>query len=92
MRSDNVIAYFGGVAETAKAMGVKTNTVYGWAQKDLVPPAAAIRAYCRSGGDLNLDPWMYDDWPMSGRVSNKQADRRLWFVKKREEDNAESDS
>lgn len=75
MRKDSVIAFFGGVAKAARALGVTEAAIRLWGE--LVPPEMAIRAYCRSDGELFLDPLMYHDWPTRGRVTDRTTDRRF---------------
>jgi hypothetical protein len=71
MLKQDVIAYFGGVKKTADAMDITVGAVRQWGQaaghEGKVSPAMAMRAYCKSNGELLLDPFDYEDWPVRGK-------------------------
>lgn len=79
MKKADVIKHFGGVAETARALNISHSAVNQWGET--IPPGAALRAFCASDGELFLDPWVYAEWPVGGRVT-RPDDRRC---KKRSE-------
>lgn len=58
MRKSDVMAYFkGNGAAVARAIGYTRSAVQQW--PDLVPEAAAYRLERATGGDLKVDPTLY---------------------------------
>lgn len=53
MKKNDVIKHFGGVVETAKALGIKSQSVSGW--PDEVPELRAFQIEKITGGELKAD-------------------------------------
>ncbi|MBU2113691.1 MAG: Cro/Cl family transcriptional regulator [Gammaproteobacteria bacterium] len=53
MKKKDVIDHFGGVVETAKALGIKSQSVSGW--PDDVPELRAFQIEKITGGQLKAD-------------------------------------
>ena len=47
---DDVIGWFGGQTETAKALGVSAQAVWNWCNDGQIPPARAIQIEQVTGG------------------------------------------
>ena len=58
MRKATVIEFFGGVTETAEALGISRQAVDKW-PKRLIPERSALLAQARSDGFLKYDPEAY---------------------------------
>ena len=55
MSPDELIAYFGGVTETARALGVKPPSVSEWKASGEVPETRQYQAQIATGGALQAD-------------------------------------
>lgn len=55
MTADELISFFGGVAATARALGVKDPSVSEWKATGVVPELRQYQAEIASGGQLKAD-------------------------------------
>jgi len=55
MSPDDLIAFFGGVTETARALGVKPPSVSEWKATGVVPETRQYQAEIATGGRLRAD-------------------------------------
>ncbi|QXC35200.1 Cro/Cl family transcriptional regulator [Aeromonas sp. FDAARGOS 1407] len=54
MKTDDVIAHFGGITPLAKALGVKTQAISQWGEN--IPKLRAYQIEVVTGGALKADP------------------------------------
>ena len=54
MKTDDVIAHFGGITPLAKALGVKTQAISQWGEN--IPKLRAYQIEVLTGGELKADP------------------------------------
>lgn len=54
MKTDDVIAHFGGITPLAKALGVKTQAISQWGEN--IPKLRAYQIEVLTGGALKADP------------------------------------
>lgn len=57
MKTDQVLAYFGGKRETAEALGLSTQAVQAW--KTIIPQVQAWRIDRMTNGALKIDESLY---------------------------------
>ena len=62
----NAIAFFGSKTKLANAAGVRPASVAAWGE--LVPEGRAMRLQEASGGELQYDPKVYDEYRKAKRV------------------------
>lgn len=53
MTLEEVIAHFGGVSQTARALGVTRQTIYHWRRKGEMPKLRAMQAQILIDGSAN---------------------------------------
>ena len=72
MFKSDVINFYGTKAKVAKAAGVDPSAVSQW--QELVPEGRAMRLQEASGGELQYDPKVYDEYrktKRAGRLNNE---------------------
>lgn len=72
MFKSDVINFYGTKAKVAKAAGVDPSAVSQWGE--LVPEGRAMRLQEASGGELQYDPKVYDEYrkaKRAGRLNNE---------------------
>ncbi|BEC01391.1 transcriptional regulator [Escherichia coli] len=68
----DAIAFFGSKTKLANAAGVRLSSIAAWGE--LVPEGRAMRLQEASGGELQYDPKVYDEYrkaKRAGRLNNE---------------------
>lgn len=67
MLKTDALLYFGSKTKLAQAAGIRLASLYSW-KGDLVPEGRAMRLQEASGGELQYDPKVYDEYRKAKRA------------------------
>ncbi|HAW5845977.1 TPA: hypothetical protein JL174_003513 [Escherichia coli] len=76
MLKTDALLYFGSKTKLAQAAGIRLASLYSW-KGDLVPEGRAMRLQEASGGELQYDPKVYDEYEVKKALS---LDYRHWII------------
>ena len=67
MLKTDALLYFGSKTKLAQAAGIRLAPLYSW-KGELVPEGRAMRLQEASGGELQYDPKVYDEYRKAKRL------------------------